>query len=168
MLHKGFVLTSKCLLTTFWVYCSCRSMNLSFRHRGLLCGSQSWASAGDPPASQAFSMKISAGWIGFQGPLLSRDSPNLGNRGLSWEITGVINKMAIFFLHNSMLLHYQILSEGQHLILEVLDVNERCFACSHWGLNQQVLDSCWLSLGEAKGWVEARGGALHKTSLAQV
>lgn len=49
----------------------------------------------------------------------------------------LIYKMAIFFFHNSMLLHYQILSGGQYLIPEVLDANERCFASGHWGLNQQ-------------------------------
>lgn len=80
-----------------------------------------------------------AEWIRFQDPGLSWDWPSPGNRGLSGGRSQVlIYKMAIFFFHNSMLLHYQILSGGQYLIPEVLDVNERCFASGHWGLNQQV------------------------------
>lgn len=66
---------------------------------------------------------------------LSRPREQGAFRGRSQVL---IYKMAIFFFHNSMLLHYQILSGGQYLIPEVLDVNERCFASGHWGLNQQV------------------------------
>lgn len=81
----------------------------------------------------------SVGQIEFQDRLLSWDWTKPGNptsfRGRSQVL---IYKMAIFFFHNSMLLHYQILSRGQYLIPEVLDVNERCFASGHWGLNQQA------------------------------
>lgn len=114
---------------------------------------------------QAFSLKIS-----LQNGLGSRTlsslgtNPTWGTGGFHGRSQVLIYKMAIFFFHNSMLLHYQILSWGQYLIPEVLDVNERCFASGYWGLNQQAQDSCWPLWGntEDREWTELRSETKHE------
>lgn len=143
--HKCLVLTLKRLLTTN------RTMNMSPVGRR-------WFS----PAGTQDHCLCTLSWPSTDGstfncsrpsaPKISPLQDGLGSRTLSspgtdptWRTGGfhgrsqvLIYKMAIFFVHNSMLLHYQILSWGQYLIPEVLDVNERCFASGHWGLNQQA------------------------------
>lgn len=144
--HKCFVLTLKHWLTT----------NRTTKKGGISPVGRRWFSpAGTQdhclatltflrqqhlPLLQAFSLKISPLQDGLSSRTLSSPGtdPTRGTGGFHGRSQVLIYKMAIFFFHNSMLLHYQILSWGQYLIPEVLDVNERCFASGHWGLNQQA------------------------------
>lgn len=166
MSHKCFVLTLKHWLTT----------NRNTNRRVFLLG-RGWISlAGTQdhclvlgaelpqqhlPLLQAFLLKISPLQDGLSSRTLSSPGtePTWGTGGFHGRSQVLIYKMVIFFFHNSMLLHYQILSWGQYLIPEVLDVNERCFASGRWGLNQQAQDSCWPLLGNTKGWAEVRDKA---------
>lgn len=136
--NKRFVLTLNYFLTTNRAVTAGEG-SLSGRHTGSLSRCSILSAAPSTALRLQLPNLSYAEWIRFQDPGLSWDWPSPGNRGLSGARSQVlIYKMAIFFVHNSMLLHYQILSGGQYLIPEVLDVNERCFASGHWGLNQQV------------------------------
>lgn len=137
--HKCFVLTLNYLLTTN------RTTNMGGGVSGRHTGSLSWFSISWPTTfsstfhrsrpSASKSLLCRMDWV--PGPSPGTD-PTQGTGGFHGRSQVLIYKMAIFFFHNSMLLHYQILSWGQYLIPEVLDVNERCFASGHWGLNQQL------------------------------
>lgn len=131
---KRFVLTLNYLLTTNRA-ATAGEGPLSGRHTGspsrccILSAAPSTAPG--PSASQPLPCRMDS----VPGPWALLGLTQGALRGRSQVL---IYKMAIFLVHNSMLLHYQILSGGQYLIPEVLDVNERCFASGHWGLNQQV------------------------------
>lgn len=64
------------------------------------------------PSLQAFSLKISPLQNGLGSRALSSPGtdPTQGTGGFHGRSQVLIYKMAIFFFHNSMLLHYQILS----------------------------------------------------------
>lgn len=146
--HKCFELTLKLLLTTNRTTNRAGGMSLVGRRWFSPAGTQDHCLATKLtfhrqqhlPLLQAFSLKIFPRQDGLGSRTLSSPGtdPTGGTGGFHGRSQVLIYKMAIFFFHNSMLLHYQILSWGQYLIPEVLDVNERCFASGHWGLNQQA------------------------------